>query len=291
MAGRDSAGGAARGAAGGAQAGGASGVDGLAQRAATPTSGVAMAALLVAWAAVLARVLALSAADLWPWYIAGLVTFLVIHLVVLLRRPGPAMLGVAFAVQIAVTLLLLALDTQRDFLTSLFVLLCYQAAVSFRGRARLALVALLVAFIGVSLVLALGALHGLALALVPMAAGVVLATFVVVRERRDAALAASERLVAELRRAQSELHAYAGQVDELAAVEQRARLARELEASVSGSLAEARAAAAAAGALEDAGQVAAALERLQVLSQQALTQMRRILTELRPAPPEPRPRP
>ena len=254
---------------------------------ATQTSGVALAALLVAWAAVLARLLALSSAGLWPWYIAGLTAFLVIHLVLLLRRPAsPAVLDIAFGVQIATTLLLLALDTQRDFITVLFVLLCYQAAVCFRGRARMAWVALLVALIGVSLMLALGVLHGLSLALVPMAAGVVLAAFVVVRERRDTARAASERLVAELRSAQHELRAYAGQVDELAAVVERAHLARQLEASVSATLAEARSTAAAARGLGDAGEAAAALERLQTLSQQALAQMRRVIIELRPAPSE-----
>jgi signal transduction histidine kinase len=255
--------------------------------AATPASGVALAAMLAAWAAVLARLLALSSADLRPWYIAGFAAFLAIHLVLVLRRPASAaVLVIAFVVQVAITLVLLALDPQRDFVTVLFVVLCYQAAVCFRGRVRGAWVALLVALIAASLMLGLGMLHGLSLALVPMAAGVVLATFVVVRERRDAARAASERLVAELRSAQRELRAYAGQVDELAAMEERARLARQLEASVSATLAEARATAAAVGGLGDGDKADAALERLQALSQQALAQMRRIITELRPAPSE-----
>ena len=90
-------------------------------------------------------------------------------------------------------------------------------------------------------------------------------------------------MVADLQVAQEQLQVYAGQVDELAAIEERARLARELEASVSGTLASVLAASASTReSLDDPDSAGPQLERLQALTQQALAQMREIIDELRP---------
>jgi signal transduction histidine kinase len=204
---------------------------------------------------------------------------------VLLRPPrSTGFLHLAFALQAAVVLVLLALNPNRDFLTSLFAVQCYQAAVVFWGRMRVVWVALLVSLTGASLVLQLGLLHGLALSLVPMAAGIVLSTYAVVSRELEAARAGSERMVADLQAAQEQLHVYTGQVDELAAIEERSRLARELRDSVSGTLANVLAASAATRqSLDDPESAAEQLERLQALTQQALAQMREIISELRPA--------
>ncbi len=215
----------------------------------------------------------------------GYAAFLVILLVVALRSPLPApLLHVAMIVQAAVVLVLLAIDPDRDFITVLFVLQCYQAASAFSALPRTIWLVTLVCLIGGSLVLELGLVRGLALGLVPMAAGVVLAMLVAANRDLNERRAAAERLVADLRSAQRRLQAYAGQADELAALEQRARVAQELERSVSGTLAAAVAASAAArGALGRPELARAQLERLQALTTQALAQMRRIITELRPA--------
>lgn len=257
-----------------------------AARAGEPSDRLGLAAVTVAWAAVLVRVLSLtSAPDLRLAYIAGMVAFLAMLLVAIVRRPRPTpALHIAFAAQAAIVLVLLALNPDRDFMTVLLVLECYQAAVVFGANTRLVWVALLVTTIGCSLVLALGPLHGLALALVPMAAGIVLAMVAVVGRELEAARAQSAGMVADLEAARRRLQDYAGQVDELAAIEERSRLARELQASVSGTLESVLDAGAATRAsLDDPDGAARQLERLQALTQQALTQMRRIIGELRPA--------
>ena len=252
-----------------------------------PSRRVGLVVVTVAWAAVLARALVLSGPHLRVAYVVGMVPFLAMLLAVTVRRPRdtPA-LHVVFLAQAAIVLVLYALDTDHDFLTTLLVLECYEAAVVFGAGTRLAWVVLLVAAIGGSLVLAIGPLHGLALALIPMAAGVVLAMFAVAGRELEDARAQSAAMVADLRAAQGQLQVYAGQVDELAAIEERSRLARELQASVSGTLASAlQAGAAARASLDDPDVAASQLERLQALAQEALAQMRRIIGELRPPAP------
>lgn len=242
-------------------------------------------AMLVVWGAVLARTLSLADAGQRPWYLTGFIAFLAILLVVVLRRPAAEpLVHVAFVVQAAIVLVLLAVDPQRDFVTVLFILMCYQAAVAFPALPRTIWVAVLVALMGGSLVLELGLVRGLALGLVPMAAGIVLSTYVVVTRDLGAERAASERMVADLQTAHARLQAYSGQADELAAIEQRARVARDLEQSVTRTLGSAlEASAAARDLLEEPAAAAPQLERLQESTTQALSQMRRVITELRPS--------
>jgi len=241
--------------------------------------------MLVVWAAVLARTLGLADASQWPWYIAGFSAFLAILLLVVLRRPLPGPLThVAMAVQVAIVLVLLAIDPDRDFVTVLFVLQCFQAAVAFPVVARTVWVVALTGLIGGSLVLELGLVRGLALGLIPMAAGVVLSMYVVANRELEEERAAAELLVTELQAVQDRLREYAGQADELAALEQRSRVAAELDQSVARTLAEALAAGTSARGLLDEPELAAPqLERLQEQTKQALAQMRRIITELRPS--------
>lgn len=264
-----------------------------AARAGEPSARLGLVAVTTAWAAVLARALILSGPHLRVAYVAGMVPFLAMLLVVIMRRPrATPVLHVVFLAQAAIVLVLFALDTDHDFLTTLLVLECYEAAVVFAGGIRLTWVALLVAAIGFTLVLAYGPLHGLALALIPMAAGIVLAMFAVAGGELEAARVQSATMVADLRTAQEQLQLYAGQVDELAAIEERSRLARELQASVSGTLTSAlEASAATRASLDDPDGAASQLERLQALTQQALAQMRRIIGELRPPAPADAPAP
>jgi signal transduction histidine kinase len=276
-----------------------------------------VAVSLVVWATVVARVFSTGPPEhLVPWYAGGLLAFVAVQLLVLWRPALPVtVLYVGFGLQAAVVLVMLSFDPRVDFLTALLALEAYQAAVLFAGRTRYVWVGVLLGLIAVSLVLGLGLLEGLALAFVPMAVGLVLAMFAVASRDLEAARAASEEMVADLREAQRGLEAYAGQVEELAALEERSRVALELEESVSATLDEVldatrtvraasvapHAAAApheanaphAAAAPHEAsappgeanaapGEASAALERLQALTQQALAQMRRVIAELRP---------
>lgn len=242
-------------------------------------------AMLVAWAAVFGRALTIADSGWWPWYIAGFAAFLAIQWFVSSgRAPSSPLLHLLLAVQAAIVLVLLTIDPELDFVTALFVLQCYEAAVVFPARPRAVWVTVLVVLIGGSLVSQLGVVRGLALGLIPMAIGVVLAMFVVATGELDDARAASERMVTDLRSAQERLRAHAEQADELAAIEQRTRVAVDLERSVAQTLASAREASAAARHLTGEPERAVPeLERLQELTQEALAQMRRVITELRPS--------
>ena len=241
--------------------------------------------MLALWAVVLARALSLADVSQRPWYVAGFAAFLAIMLVVLLwRRIPESLLHVALAAQAAIVLVLLGIDPQRDFVTVLLVVQCFEAAVVFPALARTIWVTLLVALIGLSLVFELELVLGLSRGFAIMAGCVVLAMYVVVTRELDDERAASERMVADLREAHERLRAYAGQADELAAIEQRTRVAGELEESVTRTLAGVlEASAAVRGLLDEPERAASELERLQELTKEALVQMRRVITELRPS--------
>jgi len=242
-------------------------------------------AVLAVWAGVVTRVYSEGLdRELAPWFVGGLALFLAVHLFVL-WRPGlsAVSLHVAFALQAALVLVLLSLAPDLDILTALLSLECYQAAVAFTGRVRLAWVAGLVTLIPVSLVLGPDWLDGLSVAFVPMAAGVILAMFAIVSRALEDARFESQGMVAELSEVHGRLEAYAGQVEELAAIDERTRVAGRLDASVATMLAEAVAVARRArGAGGEPQAVRPLLERLQELAQQALAQMRGVIAELRP---------
>lgn len=249
-------------------------------------SPIAVSAVYLAAAASTARALALTADPRrLPW-IAGLHGGFVLLFTLVLWRPGlPAGLRHAyFAVQSSIVLGLLSLDPELDFVTSLFVLLCYQSALVFGGRARWAWIGACVALTGVSLMAGLGPARGLALGLVPMAIGVVLPACAIANGEAEADRARSEALRDESEAAHRRLQAYAAQAEELAAVEARNRLARELHDSVSQTMFGILLAVRSAQVLLDRGpeRVRPELERLQALTQSALAQMRGLIDELRP---------
>lgn len=223
--------------------------------------------------------------DLWPWYIGLHLVYLVL-LTAALRRPTlrPAWLHLYFAVQAAVVLALLSLNPELDFVTGLFPILSYQAALVFAGWTRWIWVGLFVLLTGGSLMLYLGPLQGLAFGLTPGAVGIVLAAYVVVNEEIENARAESQTLLGELQASHQQLQAYADQVDELATMQERNRLARELHDAVSQTLFSIVLNTRSAQILmtRDPVRVRSQLEQLQELTQNALSHMRSLIAQLRP---------
>ena len=249
-------------------------------------SRIGVIAIYLAFVAETARTLDLMAdRDLWPWYLGLHAVFLILFTAVLWR---PALrvelLHVYFALQSATILALLSVNPQRDFVTALFVLLCYQAALVFAGRTRWFWIGLLVLLTGGSLMVYLGPLRGLALGLTSMAAGIILPAYVIANRQVEAARATSQAMLGELETTHRQLEAYAGQVEELAAMEERNRLARELHDSVSQTMFSLLLATRSAQILleRDPARVRPQLEQLQELTQSAMAQMRGLIAELRP---------
>jgi signal transduction histidine kinase len=247
---------------------------------------MAVIAVYLIIAAVLARTLASTTnPDLVPWY-AGLHLAYGILFAAVLWRPNlpPALLHLYFVVQSVIILAMLALQPELDFVTGLFVLLYYQAALVFPSPTRWVWVGVFTVLTCGSLMFYLEPLRGLALGLVPSAVGIVLAAYATVNAEIEQARAASQAMLGELQETQRQLQAYAGQVEDLAAVEERNRLARELHDSVSQTIFSITLNTRAAQILleRNPAGVKPQLERLQKLTQNALVQMRSLIAQLRP---------
>lgn len=242
--------------------------------------------MYVVYTAIVVRVLTrISAPKLLPWYLVLLFVYLVLFSALLWRPGVPRVLLHAYMlVQSAITLGLLSLDPENDFVAVLWALLCYQAALIFTGRTRWMWVGVLVALIGASLMFYLGPLRGLYLALPTMAASIVISAHVVVNGEIQAARATSQATLDELQATHRQLQSYAGQVEELAAMEERNRLARELHDSVSQTMFSIVLNTRSTQILleRDPDRVRAQLEQLQRLTQNALAEMRGLIAQLRP---------
>jgi signal transduction histidine kinase len=127
---------------------------------------------------------------------------------------------------------------------------------------------------------------GHALPFFVMYAGVYLffASYAATTRRAEQSRAESEALLTRLQAAHRELQAYAAQVEELTAAEERNRLARELHDSVTQTIFSMNLTAESARILleRDPSKVVTQLNRLQELSKDALTEMRSLISHLRP---------
>jgi len=221
----------------------------------------------------------------FPWFVALLVVFFALFsLVWVLPSRHPPLLHLIFVVQSAIVLALLALGPEFDYVTGLFVLLAYQAAMVFRGWFRWLWIAVCVALIGVSLMIFAGPLEGLGLALTTMAIGMAMAALAIAGQEIEAAKSESDKMLAQLERTNAELKRRAAQADELAALQERNRLARKLHDSVSQAMFSILLTVRSAQLMrrtEPEG-VQEQLALLQELTREALARMRAFVADLRP---------
>lgn len=224
--------------------------------------------------------------ELLPWY-------LILHCVYLILLTGtfwlprirPEVLSLFFAIQSALVVLILSLNPEMGIVTALLPVLAYQAALVFSGLRRWFWIGWLVLLAISPLMFYLGMLTGLARGLLPAIGTLVLATYVIVTHEIEAARATSQKLLSELQEKHQQLQAYAERVDELAAIEERSRLARELHDSVSQTLFSILLNTRSAQILleQNPSQIKPQLAHLQELAQNALTQMRSLITQWHPA--------
>jgi signal transduction histidine kinase len=189
-----------------------------------------------------------------------------------------------FTFQTLLVLYLLLLNPRFDFITVLFVILSFEAALVFPRRIWVWWVVILIALTIIPLTAAQG-LYGLALSLTPLAACIIFPAYVSVSQELETGLRASQALLDELQSANRQLIAYAGQVEELSIIQEHNRLARELHDSVSQTLHDIiRLNQTARLVLErDPDHLSSELGQLQILAQSSLEQMRGLIASLRPA--------
>jgi signal transduction histidine kinase len=188
-----------------------------------------------------------------------------------------------FVFQSLLVLYLLIPYPRLDFFNVLLALLSIQAVLVFPDRTRWAWVVFLLLLIVLSLTILLG-MYGLALALLPSTAGLVLPAYVAITQEIEAGQRKRQALLTELQEANRQLTDYAGQVEELSAIQERNRLARELHDSVSQTMFSISLHSRAARILleRDPQQLRPELEQLQSLTHNALDEMRSLIADLRP---------
>jgi signal transduction histidine kinase len=249
-------------------------------------SRVAVIVTYLVYIAVLVRALdAIGMPKLWPTYLGLLLVHLILYTVVMLWQPGLhyALLHLYLIVQSAIIMVLLSLFPNFDFVVVLFVPLC-QVTLLFTGPTRWTWIGVLNLLIPGSLIRYYGVLQGLALGLTDMAAGIIFPAYVIINHEIETARAQSQGLLSELQKTHQQLEAYAGQAEELAAMQERNRLARELHDSVSQTMFSIVLNTRSTQILleRDPKRIRPQLEQLQELTQNALAEMRGLIAQLRP---------
>jgi len=247
---------------------------------------IGLAAIYLAFGAVVARTLAVeSIRPLIAEYLGLELVYLLLFtfLFIIPNIPG-WLLHLYFVLQAALVSYLLSLWPEFDFIIVLFLLLNYQASLSFAGRIRWIWIMAIVCLTGGSLIFYLGFLRGLALSLTTMAAEIVIPAFLIVNQEIEKARAESQLLIKELEVTHQQLELYSSQVGELAAIQERNRLARELHDTVSQLIFSISLTTRSAQLLleRDPARVKEQLIRLQEMSADALSQLRSFIKQLRP---------
>jgi signal transduction histidine kinase len=245
-----------------------------------------LAVLYFGFVAVVFRTIAIDKnRPLMGWYLGFELVYLILYTIAFFipNLPGWSK-HLYLIVQSAIVLCMLSWRPEFDFLIMLFLLLCYPASLFFTGRMRWIWILGLVLLTGGSLIFYLGIIRGLALSLTTMAAEIVIPAFFIVNHETETARARSQALLNELQETHQQLQLYAGQVEELAAVQERNRLARELHDTVSQLMFSINLTTSSAQLLfkKDPARVPDQLKHLQEMTSSALTQLRSLITELRP---------
>ncbi|MBI3151393.1 MAG: hypothetical protein HYZ21_04630 [Chloroflexi bacterium] len=185
------------------------------------------------------------------------------------------------------TLLVIVLSNLRpfqDFQSLLYVPLGIQALRAFSRRAALTWLAVYAALVAITEILGLGLADGLAFLLLYLAVSAFLVSYDLLYARTQADEAESQRLLADLQSAHAKLQDYAAQAEELAAARERNRLARELHDSVSQTIFSITLTSQSARLLleRDPARVPEQIDRLQTMTEEALSQLRSLIAQLRP---------
>lgn len=206
--------------------------------------------------------------------------------IVLLFLPGiPEWLKhLILVLQSVVVLLALSWRPEFDFLVNLFLLLTYAISITFTGRMRGVWVLIMVLLTGGSLIFFLGLIRGLALSLVTIAGEAIIPIFLIANHEIETSSIKSQALLSELQKAHKQLETYVAQVEDLTAVQERNRLARELHDTVSQFIFSINLTTRSVQLLlkTDPSRVPEHLNRLQEMTTSALGQLRSLITQLRP---------
>lgn len=247
---------------------------------------IGVVVIYLAFAAVVFRTFAIEAnRPLLEWYVGFELAFLILYTAMLLMLSMPRWLKYfCLILQSSMVLFALSWRPEFDFLVVLFLLLTYPASLFFTGKLRWFWIFILVLLTSGSLIFYLGVVRGLALSLTTMAAEIVLPAFLIVNHEIETARMKSQALLKELQETHQQLELYASKVEDLAAVQERNRLARELHDTVSQLIFSINLTTRSAQLLlkKDPVRVPEQLNRLHEMTTDALGKLRSLITQLRP---------
>lgn len=189
-----------------------------------------------------------------------------------------------FLLQVGVIEALGLLQPYEDNWALLYVPLSFQAVHSFPLRTALLWGGAFTACLALTLIWTKGLVLGVGFALTTIADMAFFVSYELWYAGHKAALQESQELLAQLQKSHQKLKDYAVKAEELAAVQERDRLAHTLHDSISQMLFSISLTAESARLLldKDSRRVPALLEQLQELTSQALAQMRALITQWRP---------
>jgi signal transduction histidine kinase len=243
--------------------------------------------LYLVFAAVAARTLAVEAIRplLRNYLVLELVFLLLFTAVFVLPRLPAWLLHLYFGFQSILILRLISFHPDFDFLILLYLLLSAQVSIAFTGRSLWLWVGAFVFLSGGSMIYYMGLARGLALSLTTIAAEVIVPAYLIVYSENDVARGRSQELLGELQVANQRLQSYITQVEDLAAIQERNRLARALHDTTSQLVFSISLTARSAQILvkEDPDRLPEQLTQLEQMTGEALAQLRLLITQLRPS--------
>lgn len=247
---------------------------------------IAYVAFYLAFAATAARALFNLWNDKGLWFTAAM---LIVYLVLLIIEPALIIrklpyLHVLNALQTTIGLILLLGVSKLDYFALLFIPPCAQSILNFPRKTALNWIGAICLSMEIALLVHFPINESVGYLIIYPAAIFLFAGLTYLARESVEAQDRSEALLAELQAANQKLQAYAAQVEELAIAAERNRLARELHDSVTQIIFGLTLAAQAARILldRDPPRVAAQLDHIQALAQNALTEMRALIQELHP---------
>jgi signal transduction histidine kinase len=218
-------------------------------------------------------------------YAVGTAALVLIFALLLMRPHLPAWVShVALAIESAIVIGLLSLEPEMDTISTFFVPLSFLTPLLLPARQARGWILAFLFLTAAPLMLTHGWLEGMALASGPMAGVIALPELMVVNHQAERARAASQSLLTDLGDRNRQLQSYAARVEELAALQERERLARDLHDRVSQILfgMQLTSRSAALLARDDPRRVLELLDRLDEGAADALSQLRHMISEMRP---------
>jgi signal transduction histidine kinase len=186
--------------------------------------------------------------------------------------------------QMAIISMLATMEPNVDYWAALAIPLVVQIMHYFPQRTGFIIVGIITVIMAILMIIGPSPEVGLPLILIYTVIYFLLASFIALIQEAEAASEESQKQQAELQNAHRQLQSYTTQAGELAVLDERNRMARNLHDSVTQTIFSMRLTAEAANMLLDQNpaKARAELDKLQLLAKSALAEIRSLVFELRP---------